>query len=57
MYYNVHCTFIGMYISDFLKILSKMFCSVLQNILNSAWQASAKSLNPLPPHPPSTRNL
>ena len=29
MYYNVHCTFIGMYISDFLKILSKMFCSVL----------------------------
>ncbi len=29
MYYNVHCTFIGMYISDFKKFLSKMFCSVL----------------------------
>ena len=29
MYYHVHCTFVGMYISDFLKFLSKMFCSVL----------------------------
>jgi hypothetical protein len=29
MYYNVHCTFVGIYISDFYKVLSKMFCSVL----------------------------
>jgi hypothetical protein len=29
MYYNVHCTYIGLYISDFLKLLSKMFCSIL----------------------------
>jgi hypothetical protein len=29
MYYHVHCTFVGMYISDFEKFLSKMFCSVL----------------------------
>jgi hypothetical protein len=38
MYYNVHCTNVGMYISDFKKNLSKMF----QTILNSAWLSHAK---------------
>ena len=38
MYYNVHCTNVGMYISDFLQKISKMF----QTILNSALMAHAE---------------
>ena len=38
MYYNVHCTNVVMYISDFLQNLSKMF----QTILNSAWLSHAE---------------
>jgi hypothetical protein len=38
MYYSVHRTNEGMYISDFKKFLSKMF----QTILNSAWLSHAK---------------
>ena len=38
MYYDVHCTNVEMYISDFLKTLFKMF----QTILNSAWLSHAE---------------
>jgi hypothetical protein len=38
MYYNVHCTNVGMYISDFLQNFSEMF----QTILNSAWLSHAE---------------
>jgi hypothetical protein len=49
MYYHVHCTFVGMYISDFSKILSKVFCSVKYSELCLAG-ISQKS-QPPPPLP------
>ena len=53
MYYNVHCTFIGMYISDFLKILSKMFCcSVKYSELCLAGISQKSQPPPPPPIPP-----
>jgi hypothetical protein len=32
MHYNVHCTYIGMYITVLKKILSKMFPKIFQTL-------------------------
>jgi hypothetical protein len=57
MHYHVHCTFVGMYISDFEIFYLRCFVLFCKKILNSAWQASAKSLNLLPLPPSHPRNL
>jgi hypothetical protein len=54
MYYHVHCTFVEMYILDFKKFLSKMFCSgsVKYSELCLAGISQKSQPPPPPPIPP-----